>query len=59
MSPFARIALTWFGVTVGIIFGGWAALVAEERLARQKQAQKTGAANHPGTYERSAYGRRA
>lgn len=59
MNRFARIVLTWFGVTVGIIFGGWGLLTLEERIARQKHVQSLGKANHPGTYERSAYGGRA
>lgn len=54
MNRFARIAITWFGVTVGILFGGWGLLTLEERVADQRKDRSIGAANHPGTYERSA-----
>lgn len=59
MNVFARIALQWFGVTLGILFGGWGLLNLEERIARQKHAASVVEANNPGTLERSWYGRRS
>lgn len=51
MKIFARIACQVVGVTIGVVFGGWAALEYEQRRAAQRQKRKKLARCNPGKPE--------